>query len=144
MLYNQTHQRTEERTCRRRDFPLAPHEDRVGLAVKFATERSDPEVVHGADHVVEAHEVGAPEKAKDDGAEERSNESFHCLLGREFDEGCSSKGDAANISENVIADYQRRWHPEPYQPFQDVVDNEMADKINVQRGTFPSDKEPRT
>lgn len=90
----------------------------------------------GANHVIESHEVGSPEDAKDNSAPEGTDESFHRLLWGEFNERCAPYSNSPDVGEDVIADDQECGHPEPYETFQDVVDDEMAKGIIQQRNTI--------
>ena len=48
--------------------------------MQFAAPGTDTEVLDGANHVVEAHEIGTPEKTENERAEERANEALDGLL----------------------------------------------------------------
>ena len=101
--------------------------------------RADAEVVNGADHIVEAHEVGAPEETEDERTEERADESLDCLLGRQLDEGGASNSDTPDVGEDVVADDERRGNPEPDDTLQDVVDDEVAGRVLSEDGCFRDD-----
>ena len=99
-----TDQRCGEHTELRWHLPFAPDEDRVGFAVEFVAECAHTQVGHGADHVVETHEVRAPNEAEDNGAEESANETLNRLLGRQLDQGRTANCDTPHVCEDVVAD----------------------------------------
>jgi hypothetical protein len=82
--------------------------------------------VHGTDHVIKLAGQGAPDKGKDDCAQNRADETLNRLLWRELDERCTSHGDPTDIREDVVADDQARGDPEPDDTFEDVVHDEVA------------------
>ena len=133
-----THQVREEGRDRPPDLPLAPHEDRVGLAHELLPGVL-AEVAHRADHVVEAHEEGTPGYAKSHGAEERADKALNRLLGRKLDQGRLAEGDAADVGEDVVADDERRGNPEPDDTLQNVVDDEVAGRVLSKDGCFRDD-----
>ena len=120
------HQRRHQHLERGRHLPFAPDEDRVGLAVELAAEGGHTEVPHRANHVVEAHEVGAPEETEDERTEERADESLDCLLGRQLDEGGASNSDTPDVGEDVVTDDEGCGNPEPDETLKDVVHDEVA------------------
>ena len=87
---------------------------------------SHAEIVHGADHVVEAHEVRPPKNTEDHRAEERSDETLDRLLGRQLDERCAADGYTPHVGEHIVADDERSRHPEPDETFKDVVHDEVT------------------
>ena len=123
--YERTYHRRKQSLRGRRDRPLPPDEYRIGVAVQVV-KRAHAEVVHGANHVVEAHEVGRPHDAENDRAKERADEALDGLLGRELDERCAPDGDSPDVREDIVADDERRRHPEPDHTLEDVVDDEVA------------------
>ena len=92
-----------------------------------SVECADTELANGADHVVEAHEVGAPEETEDECTEERADESLDCLLGRQLDEGGASNSDTPDVGEDVVTDDEGCGNPEPNETLKYIIDNEMAD-----------------
>ena len=123
-----THQVREEGRNRPPDLPLAPHEDRVGLAHELLPGVL-AEVAHRANHVVEPHEEGAPGDAESHRAEERAHKALDRLLGRKLDQRRLAKGDAANVREDVVADDEGCRDPEPDDALQDVVDDKVAEHV---------------
>lgn len=144
-----TNQSRETDRKRRPDLPVPPHEHGVGRAL-HRTPCADAQIVHGADHVVELHKVRAPDHPEYHCAPERADEALHCLFWRQLDERGTPECDAPNIREYIIADYQRRGHPEPYQTLEDVIYDEMTgfgvNKLHTQRreGTLTSRARPST
>jgi hypothetical protein len=120
-----TYRCRQPRAERGRDLRLAPDEDRIGLAFDRIP-RADAQVVHGTDHVVEFHEVRAPQQAEGDGAEESADKALHRLLWRERDKLRAAERHSADVRENVVADDERSGHPEPDETLEDVVHDEMA------------------
>ena len=84
------------------------------------------EILNRTNHVVKTHEVRSPENCKDDGADECAHKAFDCLLRRKLDERRTSHSYTPDVSETVIADYKRRWHPEPDETFEDIVHDEVT------------------
>ena len=121
-----THEGREEHAKRKRHIPVTPHEDRVGRAVEVTAPRADAEVVNGADHVVEAHEVGAPEETEDERTKERADETLDCLLGRQLDEGGATNRDTPDVGEDIVTDDEGCGNPEPNETLEDVIHNEVA------------------
>jgi len=66
-----------------------------------------------ANHIVEAHEKATPAKCENYGAEESTNEAFHRLLRRQFDERCTPESYTPNVSKDVVANDKRCRNPEP-------------------------------
>ena len=120
-----THQVREEGRNRPPDLPLAPHEDRVGLAHELLPGVL-AEVAHRANHVVESHEEGTPGDAESHGAEERADKALNRLLGRKLDQGRLAEGDAADVGEDVVADDERGGHEEPDHALKNVVHDEVT------------------
>lgn len=60
---------------------FTPDENRVRLALN-GVPSANAQIMYGANHVVETHEEGAPEKCENHGAEESTNESFYSLFRR--------------------------------------------------------------
>ncbi len=83
-------------------------------------------ILNRTDHVVKTHEVCTPYNRKDDGTDKGANKAFDCLLRRKFNERCTSHSYTPDVSETVIADYKRRWHPEPDQTFKNIVHDEVT------------------
>ena len=94
--------------------------------MELTTEGAHAEVIHGADHIVKAHEICSPNEAEDDGAEERADESLYRLLWGEFDEGSATKRDAPDVGEDVVTDDERGGNPEPDEALEDVVHDEVT------------------
>ena len=88
--------------------------------------RADAEVVNGADHVVEAHEVGAPEETEDERTKERADETLDCLLWRQLDEGGATNRDTPDVGEDIVTDDEGCGNPEPNETLEDVIQNEVA------------------
>lgn len=130
-------QRRQEHPCRRRDLPVLPHENGVWFACDGDVECADAKVPDGTDHVVEAHEEGAPDDGEDDGAEKCADEPFDGLLWGEFDEGSAADGDSPDVGEDVVADDEGGGDPEPDHAFEDVVDDEVAivssERVHIKR-----------
>ena len=95
--------------------------------MEFAAPGTDAEVLDGADHIVETHEVGTPEEAEDKCAEEGADEALNGLLRRERNEGGAANGDTPNVGEDIVADDERGRNPEPDETLKDVVHNEVAE-----------------
>lgn len=127
-----TYQGRSEHSQRYPHFPLSPDENRVRLAGQRTAERSDSQLSRWANHVVELHEVCAPENSEQDSAEESTDKALYGLLGGELDERSPPKSDTPDICEDVIADDQRGRHPEPDRALQDIVDNEVTTGITCQ------------
>lgn len=135
-----TYHSGQQSLCGSGDRPFSPDERRVRVAVQVV-ERAHAEVVHGADHVVEAHEVRCPHDAEDDRAEKRADETLDGLLWGELDEGRAPDGDTPYIREDVVADDERCRDPEPDHALKDVVDDEMArDDDQHERHVHPAEE----
>ncbi len=94
--------------------------------MKVPAERGNAKVVHGADHVVESHEVGAPQQTEYDGAEERADEAFDSFLRGQRYERSAAYGDAPHVCEHIVADDEGCGYPEPDETLEDVVHNEVT------------------
>lgn len=76
-----TDQCREEHAHRSRDGPVAPYKRRVRRASQDTIERTRTEVLNGADHVVEPHEICSPQYTEDDRAEKCPNKTLDSFLG---------------------------------------------------------------
>ena len=63
-----------------------------------------------------------------------SEKSFPSLLGRDLDQGCSPKGDTAEVGEDVVGHNQGDWHEEPNVTFENIVDDEMGLSNDQEQG----------
>lgn len=84
--------------------------------------------MHRTDHIVEAHEVGAPQDTKKNSAPKGTNETFNCLFWRQLDEWRPPKSHAPDVRKDVIADDKGCGNPKPNESFKNVVHDEMAGK----------------
>jgi len=111
MDYEAYHNRRDqsERSPQRHLFP---DEDWVRLALD-GVPCAHSQIMDRANHIIEAHEEATPAKCENYGAEESTNEAFHSLLRRQFDERRAPKGYAPNISKDIVANDKRRRNPEP-------------------------------
>ena len=125
-----TYESAEECAEGRGHLPVPPDEDGVRGALQLAAPRRDTEVAHGANHVVEAHEVRAPEQAEDDRAEERADKTLHRLLRGQLDERGTADGDTPDVSEYIVTDDEGGGDPEPDQTLKNVVHDEVAMKAS--------------
>ena len=70
----------------------------------------------------------------DNGEEPCAEESLPCLLGRDLDEGCPSKGNTTEVGPDVVCDDHRNWQNEPDETLEDVVDNEVGLSDDEEKG----------
>ena len=83
-------------------------------------------------HIDRADEVFVPHQnvghaySPNNGEDPSSHKTFHCLLGRELDELCFAKGNAADVGKYVVANDQGYREEEPYHPLKHIVHNEMG------------------
>lgn len=82
--------------------------------------------MHRADHVVEAHEVRAPEHTEQEGTPESTYKPFDSFLRRELDQGCAPDRHAPHVCKYIIANNQRGGDPEPNHTLEDVVNDEVT------------------
>ena len=104
---------------------IARDEDRVGSALKARPDVC-AKVVDRADEVLVACNKVGNEDTPENGEEPGAQEAFPCLLGRNLDEGCPSKGDAAKIGPDVVADDHGDGEDEPDEAFENVVDDKVC------------------
>jgi hypothetical protein len=86
----------------------------------------DAEVLNGTNHVVETHEISAPQNGKDHGTDESPYKAFYRLLGRQLYKRRPTHSYTPDVGEAVIANNKRGWNPEPDEAFENVVHNEMT------------------
>ena len=120
-----TNQSGQEHRYRRPDLPISPYEYGIGSTF-HRTPCTNAQVVHRADHILETHEIRAPQDTKDNSTPESADEAFDCFFWGEFDEGGVPESGPPDISEYVVANYDRRGDPEPNESFQNIVDDEVA------------------
>lgn len=82
--------------------------------------------IYRADEVLVAHEDIGHGESEDNSEDPGADEAFDGLFGRELDELCAAKCDAADVGEDVVGDDERGWQKEPNHTFKDVVHNEMC------------------
>jgi len=70
----------------------------------------------------------------DNGEEPCAEESLPCLLGRDLDEGCPSKGNTTEVGPDVVCDDHGDRQDEPDEALEDVVDDKMRLSDNEEQG----------
>jgi hypothetical protein len=72
-----------------------------------------------------AHEDVGHDHSENDGADPSANKTFDGLLRRNLDQLGATKGDSANVGEDVIGDDQRSGKEEPNHSLENIVDDEV-------------------
>jgi hypothetical protein len=89
----------------------------------------------GTDHVVPSHEESSPDDTEDKRAPECPDEPLNSLLRGKCNQRSSTEEFAPNVGKAIVTDDERRWHPEPDQTLEDVVDDEVAtSNVNTNNG----------
>lgn len=82
-------------------------------------------VIDGANEVLVAHEDVGHEVTETDGADPGTQETLDGLLRREFDQLCATKGNSANVGENIVRNHEGGGQEEPDHTLQHVVHDKM-------------------
>lgn len=82
--------------------------------------------IYWADEVLVPHQYVRHGKSEDDRTDPRSNETLNSLLRRKLDELGTTKGNATDVSEDIVGDNQGCWEEEPDHPLENVVHYEMG------------------
>lgn len=82
--------------------------------------------IYGADEVFVPHQYIRHGKSEDDRTDPRSDKTLNSLLRRQLDELGTAEGNATDVGENIVGDYQGCWEEEPDHPLENVVHDEMG------------------
>ena len=82
--------------------------------------------IYWADEVFVPHQYVRHGKSEDDGTNPRSNKTLNSLLRRKLDELGTTEGNATDVGENVVGDYEGCWEEEPDHPLENVVHDKMG------------------
>lgn len=126
-------------------FVYAEHIERVRLRDKHlightlkASQDVRTQIIDRADEVLVAHQPVGHEITENDGANPRADEALDGLLRRQLDQLSASKGDTADISEDVIGDDKCSGEEEPNHALENVVHHKVSLNHNqVQRHMGP-------
>jgi hypothetical protein len=82
--------------------------------------------VDRADEVLVLRQNRSHSKAENDGEEPGTKETFPRLLGRDLDQGCPAKSDAAQVCEDVVSNNHGHGQEKPDEAFKNVVDDKVS------------------
>jgi hypothetical protein len=109
---------------KKRKSVVLGNEDSVGSALK-ARQDVRAEVVDWADEILVLRQEMGDDNAPDNGEKPGTQETLPCLFRRDLNQRCSSEGNAAEVSKDVVCDNHRYGQNEPDEALKDVVDDEV-------------------
>lgn len=114
--------------------------DESGVEGAFqAGQNIGSEIIDGADEVLVAHQDVGHEVAEDNSANPCAEETFNGLLGGKLDQLGATKGDTADVGEDIVGNDQRGGKEEPDHALEDVVHDEVGlDHNQIQCHVCPS------